>query len=227
MISRGRVYYTKRADEEGEVRESIAYCFPTPGGGGGGYSKSAPYLAQKVQGSSQYATQSSQNDAANGFGSGAPASANAAFAGALIGQSNVSSLQAFQGARILSLRGININTMGDEVVATDAEGNKKWSHALDGNIQNAGGFLAAPPIAAGDRILVGTLKGDVRALDAGSGKRLATWSAGGPIRSQPVVQDGWIYVGTDDGKLVGINTGDRKLTGWPTWGRDPARTGAM
>jgi outer membrane protein assembly factor BamB len=45
------------------------------------------------------------------------------------------------------------------------------------------------------------------------------------VRSQPVVEDGWVYVGTSDGKLVAIDTGDKSLTGWPMWGRDAARSG--
>lgn len=48
---------------------------------------------------------------------------------------------------------------------------------------------------------------------------------GSPIRSQPVVDDGWIYVGTEDGKLVAIDTKDPSVTGWPTWGGNAQRTG--
>jgi hypothetical protein len=49
---------------------------------------------------------------------------------------------------------------------------------------------------------------------------------GAPIRSQPAVEGGWIYVGTASGQLVGLRTGDPSLTGWPTWAGNPARTGS-
>jgi hypothetical protein len=52
-------------------------------------------------------------------------------------------------------------------------------------------------------VLLGTLEGNVLRLDAASGKSVATYPVGSPIRSQPVVADGWIYVGTEDGRLVG------------------------
>jgi outer membrane protein assembly factor BamB len=45
------------------------------------------------------------------------------------------------------------------------------------------------------------------------------------IRSQPVVADGRIYVGTEDGRLVAIDTKDPSITGWPTWGGNAQRTG--
>lgn len=62
-------------------------------------------------------------------------------------------------------------------------------------------------------------------LDPRSGKPTATYAVGSPIRSQPVVADGWIYVGTEDGKLVAIDTKDPSITGWPTWGGNAQRTG--
>jgi outer membrane protein assembly factor BamB len=50
-----------------------------------------------------------------------------------IGQSNVSSLQAFQGSRILRFGALSVNSMGDEVVCLDAAtGTKAWSFKLTG-----------------------------------------------------------------------------------------------
>ena len=48
---------------------------------------------------------------------------------------------------------------------------------------------------------------------------------GGAVRSQPVIEGGWIYVGTENGRLVGIDTKNPEFTGWATWGGDAARTG--
>ena len=44
-------------------------------------------------------------------------------------------------------------------------------------------------------------------------------------KPQPVIHQGWIYVCTERGKLVAINTGDPTLTGWAQWGGNAARTG--
>jgi outer membrane protein assembly factor BamB len=84
---------------------------------------------------------------------------------------------------------------------------------------------ATAPLAAGDHVLLGTLQGQVLQRDPKTGTSTASYPVGSPIRSQPVVADGWIYVGTDDGKRVAINTRDPSITGWPTWGGNAQRTG--
>ena len=188
--------------------------------------KKADYLDKKAQASSHYAAESADDDAANGFGGGAPSSANAQAAAGNVGAANVSSMQSFQGSRILHMRGRNVNTMGDEVIATSSEtGEKLWSYKLKGDVAKAGGFLGTAPLAAGHSVIMATLKGNVLVLDPETGKARAEYKVGAQIRAQPVVANGWIYVGTTDGRLVAINTHDAGLTGWPTWGGNAARTG--
>jgi outer membrane protein assembly factor BamB len=189
--------------------------------------KKADYLDGDVQDKSGLKQDASKHDSGNGFAGGAPAAAAPAKAKALVGQSNVATMQQFQGSRILHMSGLNVNTMGDELIATDPEDGKKlWSHALDGDMRKDGGALGTPPVAAGGHLLVATLHGKVLELDPKTGKTQATFEVGGTLRAQPVAVDGWIYVGTEDGRLVAIDTGDVTLTGWPMWGGDAARTGA-
>jgi outer membrane protein assembly factor BamB len=188
--------------------------------------KRADYLDGEVQDKSAMKTKSAHSDAGNGFSGGAPAAAAPHKAMAQVGQSNVASIQQFQGSRILHLSNLNVNTMGDEVIATNPEDGKQlWSHKLSGDVAKDGGFLGAPPVAAGKHVIVATLHGSVIELDPVTGKVEQTFEVGGTLRSQPVVADGWIYVGTDDGRLVAIDTGDRSLTGWPMWGGNAQRTG--
>jgi outer membrane protein assembly factor BamB len=224
------VYYTRRSDGDGAEMAQESLVRSNRDTGSADWStaeKDAPYLDRRFQSSTAYAEQGKTDDAANGFGGGAPAAANAAVAYDNIGYGSVSTLQAFQGSRVLNVAGLNINSMGDEVVATDAvDGSQLWSVQISGD-DAAGGYYAAPPIAAGDNILVGTLTGKIMKLDSKTGDVLATYDAGAPIRSQPVVNDGWIYAGTADGKIVAIDTGDRSLTGWAMWGADAARTGVV
>lgn len=188
--------------------------------------KKADYIDASKQKSSSYAASSEAQDAHNGFSGGAPLAANAGAAAAMVGQGSVSNMQAFQGSRILSFGATNVNTMGDEVIATNAEnGERLWAFKLDGDVVRDGGFLGTAPAAAGDRVLVATLKGEVLELAPDTGKVARRHRVGAPIRAQPVVVDGWIYVGTEDGRLVAIDTKDRSLTGWPMWGGNAARTG--
>lgn len=187
--------------------------------------KPARYIDKKAQSQSSYNASSKVQDAHNGFGDGAPAAAAATYAFDNVGVNSVASMQGFQGSRVVHLADKNVNTMGDEVIATDNEtGAVVWKYKLAGDTAQ-GGFLGTAPLAAGNHVLLGTLKGEVLRLDPRSGKSTATYAVGSPIRSQPVVADGWIYVGTEDGKLVAINTKDPAITGWPTWGGNPQRTG--
>lgn len=222
------IYYTRRADAgSGAAEETIA----------GGESKTlketvstqrrvAVYLDRGIQDRSAIKGASDKLDALNGFGAGAPAAANPAAGYWNIGQSNVSSLQAFQGSRILNYRASNFNCMGDEVISTDpVTGKEKWKFKLDGDLKKEGGFLAAPPAAAGGQLFLTTLKGEVLQMDPEKGKVTKTYKVGGPVRFQPAVENGRIYVSTQDGKLVCIDTGDKTLTGWPCWGGNAAHTG--
>ncbi len=226
VLAQGALFYTRRSDDQRVVQEDVVAVKGHTRQNV--YTKEAPYLDPNVQKKAALKGQSQSLDASNGFGSGAPGSANASVAEGLLGQGHVSSLQSFQGSRILSMGNQQINAMGDEVVCTNAtSGTKVWSHPLRGNMHKEGGFLAAPPLAAGGRLLVGTLEGDIQVLAPETGAQLTAFHVGSPIRSQPVVEDGWIYVGTVDGKLVGIDTGNPQMSGWPMWGRDAARTGVL
>lgn len=188
--------------------------------------KPAPYIDKQSQAASAYAGKSKEDDAANGFGGGAPASAAANFAEDSVGVGSVSSMQSFQGSRVLRMADKSVNTMGDEVIATDAEtGKQLWSYKLPGDVKKQGGFLGTAPLAAGKSVLLGTLDGKVLRIDPSAGKSIAEYKVGSPIRSQPVVDEGWIYIGTEDGKLVAIDTKDKSVTGWPTWGGNAQRTG--
>jgi outer membrane protein assembly factor BamB len=222
-----KVYFTRRADNgKGPAQEGISgrerHTLQEQVAGG---VKDAPYLDKNVQLGADWGGQAKALDAGNGFASPPPA-ANPGAGFANVGQGNVSSLQAFQGSRILNRGGDNVNSMGDEVVCTDAAtGKRKWSLKLEGDLKKEGGFLAAPPAEAGGQLFVATLKGEVLRVDPNNGKVTARYKAGGPLRSQPAVEGGRIYVGTQDGRLVCIDTGDAHLSGWPCWGANPAHTG--
>jgi outer membrane protein assembly factor BamB len=191
-----------------------------------GEPKDAAYLDQKVQAHGAFGATALKLDAGNGFGGGAPAQANPMAALGNVGYGNVSSMQAFQGSRVLHLNGRNFNTMGDQVVCTDPKtGKEVWSYRLEGDLKKDGGFLGAPPAAAGGHLILTTLKGDVLRMDE-AGKVVKTWATKSPTRFQAAVEGGRIYVGTQDGKLICIDTGDKTLTGWACWGGDMAHTGA-
>jgi outer membrane protein assembly factor BamB len=223
------VLFSKRSERAGhEAQESIAATGRTGAGGKTYAAKSSPYLdAQKQRGTAQFAG-GQQLDSSNGFGGGAPATANAGVALSTVGKGSVSTMQSHQGSRVLPFQGKTMSTMGDEVVCDDAStGQRLWAMKLKGDLLKEGGALAAPPAAAGDSLIIGTLSSEVLRVNPATGEVLARWKVSGPIRNQPIVSGGWIYVGTENGQLIGIDTHDEKLTGWSQWGGNAARTGAL
>jgi outer membrane protein assembly factor BamB len=225
-----QMYYTRRGEEaedsDGADEMIIRADHNDPETKYQAAKKKADYIDKDVQSKTDFAADSVEDDAANGFSGDAPAAANASAAYYNVGAGRVSSMQSFQGSRVLHMGKHNVNTMGDEVIGTDADtGKTLWTYKLAGDVRKDGGFLGTAPLAAGKSVLFGTLSGEVIRVDPTSGKRTATWKVGAKVRSQPVVADGWIYVGTEDGKLIAIDTKDKSITGWPTWGGNAARTG--
>lgn len=223
------VYYTKRVDDGKKCEEAIAGYGRFDGKQQfEGNRKEALYLSAEVQLRSEQKGQAMKLDAANGFGGGAPGAANPQAALGNVGQDNVWSMQAFQGSRLLNFGGRNYNCMGDEVVCTDPEtGKVHWKHKLEGDLKKQGGFLAAPPAAAGGQIFLATLQGEVLQIDPKEGKVSKTFKVGSATRFQPIIEGGKIYISTQDGKIVCIDTGDKNLTGWPCWGANAAHTGLV
>jgi outer membrane protein assembly factor BamB len=228
VIAGGEVYFSRRLDKDGaacpqEAQATVSRVDNKPVAAT--EPKEAVYLDQKVQGRTAQGEAALKLDASNGFGGGAPAQANPTAAWHNVGYGNVSSMQAFQGSRVLHMDGRNFSTMGDRVMCNDPKtGKELWSYKLEGDLKKDGGFLGAPPAAAGGHLVMTTLKGDVLRMDA-AGKVVKTWETKSPTRFQAAVEGGRIYIGTQDGKLIMIDTGDKTLTGWSCWGGNPQHTG--
>jgi outer membrane protein assembly factor BamB len=226
-ITKDGIYISKRADDQGErISEELARYNEDRIIQDGRYNKKyAPYLDKNIQGGSEMKKQSANMDAGNGFISGAPSSSGWSKANDMIGQSNVSSLQSFQGSRSLYHMGKNYSTMGDELFCSDpSTGKNIWSIKLEGDMLKEGGFMGTPPLAVGHYIIIATYTGDVLVIQAESGKVKEKYVVGNPVRYQPVIMDGWIYITTTNSKLYAINTGIAELTGWPMWGGNAERS---
>ena len=167
----GNVFFSRRSDKGKEVRESVSVT-------DGSFAKEirrfndrkAAYLDQTVQATAKMASKSATLDAGNGFAS-APSASGYANAASNIGQGRVSSMQAFQGSRILNYGGLNFNCMGDELYCTALDDGKvKWQLKLKGDLETLGGFLGTPPALAGKRVIVGTLDGRVLQISPEDGR---------------------------------------------------------
>lgn len=221
------IYLTRRADNgKGPAAECVAGLDRWGQAKFNGAAKEAQYLDATVQRLSKQKAAGMQLDAANGFAGGAPAQANPHAAALNVGQDNVSTMQAFQGSRMLHYAGKNFNCMGDEIVSTDpTSGKQLWSKKIAGDLKEEGGALAAPPVLAGGHLFIATLGGEIWQMEPEKGEIKNKFKIGQATRFQPAIEGGRIYVGTQNGQVICINTGDAKLTGWPCWGANPAHTG--
>jgi Ca-activated chloride channel family protein len=228
VIVGGSVYVTQRADngKNEKAAESVrGIDRKTAEQNFAGEKKEATYLDAEVQGNSALKKQAEKLDAGNGFGGVAPAAANAPVANTNLGIANVYSMQAWQGSRVLNYKDSNFNCMGDEIVCTDPkDGRTRWSVKLKGDLAKQGGHLAAPPAAAGGRIFLATLEGNVLQIDPEKGTLEKAHRIGFPLRTQPAIVGGKLYVGTDGGQLICVDLGDARFTGWTTWGANSAHT---
>lgn len=65
--------------------------------------------------------------------------------------------------------------------------------------------VTTEPVVAGDAVIVGTIAGDVIALDRNNGRERWRYFTGGPIFAPPAVADGMIYVGSGDRQVHAID----------------------
>ncbi len=187
--------------------------------------RAALYLDAAVQNRSAYNAAQKSDDASVGFSSG-PAAAKLGEAMANVGQGTVRGLWEYQGSRPCVYDGVLYMTQGDEVVALDPDSGKElWAKDLSGDLEKLGGHLGAPPSPAGEKLYLAAVTGEIIVLDKNRGAIRDTIEVGSPMRFQPALAKGRIYVGTTDGKLICLELGDRKADGWTMWGGSPSHNG--
>lgn len=187
--------------------------------------REALYIDAQVQSRSAYSAAQHANDSSVGF-STAPANAKVGAAAANVGQGTVHGLWEYQGSRPTVASGVNYACMGDRLQAVElVSGKVIWQVEWKADLGRIGGHYLTPPAVVGERICLGTAKGEVKILDRGTGKTLRSWDAGQPVRFQPAVVKGRVYAGTAGGRLICLDTGDAKADGWTMWGGGPAHNG--
>jgi hypothetical protein len=75
-------------------------------------------------------------------------------------------------------------------------------------------------------VLAGTADGRIIQWDALTGKVRFEVDVGASVHWMPVMADGYIAAGLEDGSIVSFATGDPANDGWPMWGGGPGHNGA-
>ncbi|MCA8917455.1 MAG: PQQ-binding-like beta-propeller repeat protein [Planctomycetes bacterium] len=186
--------------------------------------QSATYLDRRVVAGNEYyhASTKAAQDSGVGFAE-APGAAKAGDAAQNVGEDSIVGLWAFQGSRPLVHQGKLYNCLGNTVSSSETDGSKvDWEMTYRPDRKER---LLSPPAAAGGQLIFAGLDGAVFSVDSTTGELTHAMKLNKSFVFQPAVMDGKIYLSTQDGWLIAIDTGDKALSGWSMWGGGPAHNG--
>jgi len=142
-----------------------------------------------------------------------------------LGLTNVAAGWAFQGSSPAVADGRAYFAVGGDIRARDmASGREVWRRSYG---EANGAQAISPPAVVGSVLVFGTVDGHLYAADIDTGMTLWAYDVGQPVVFQPIVAQGWVYVATGRGDLIGLEIGDPQLDGWHMWGGNEAHGGLV
>ena len=142
-----------------------------------------------------------------------------------LGLRNVAAGWSFQGSSPMVAGGRSYLAIAGDVIARDlASGAELWRRTY----KQAGDAQAVtPPAVVGAELVFGTVDGHLYFADIDTGMAIRAYDVGEAIVSQPIVAQGWIYVTTAAGRIIGLELADPMFDGWHMWGGNPTHTGLV
>ena len=148
-----------------------------------------------------------------------------------LGKGHVHEVWTYQGSKPFVYRARLYAAHGDTVTSADPRSDQVYWKTKLGTPQAEGEDLLdsplTPPAIGNGKLFFGTVHGEVHCLSAESGASLWSVLIGEPIVFQPAVVAGRVYIGTDSGTLICLETGDDADDGWQMWGADAAHNGRI
>jgi Ca-activated chloride channel family protein len=142
-----------------------------------------------------------------------------------LGLRNVAAGWAFQGSTPAVADGRAYFAIGGEIRARDmASGRAVWRRTY---ADARGAQAVSPPAVVGSQLVFGTVDGQVYAVDVDTGTTIWAYDVGEPVVFQPIVANGWVYVSTSRGHVIGLEIGDAQFDGWHMWGGNAAHDGLV
>ena len=200
------IYITKRNDDSISVKESIAILdYQTLGFIKEFNSSLAPYLDFEKQKNTKLKNEADTLDMGNGFFT-TPITSGWKLASKNIGQSNVSSLQMFQGSQI-KFKGDTLYTFKGNILYSINSQNEEilWTDTLSNKYLNLGGFGATPVVLNNDQIIIVTIEGQLRIYNGLTGILDYSYQFNQMVRSKPLIENNWIYIPTTKGELICVD----------------------
>ena len=223
LVVEGRVIMTEKDEQNGRIFERMRRSHR----GSGEYSdphnlssRSAEYLHMtRGGGSSLRAAAASELDSGVGFAA-APQSSKLGAAARHLGVSTVSGAWAFQGSRPVYSRGHILGAQGRNIysIRDDEKGTLLWEAEVRGSTIDPDDQVFLPPSLGREQMYIASTVGHLVAMRPDDGKVSMMYALLRPICFQPSLACGRIYLGTGDGGLICLESGQDDADGWHMWG---------
>jgi len=222
VIAGGQLYETRKTMAGKETIEGLARVDAKQGNARDKdlIAKSkAEYLKQGNGGGVALSAQAVASlDSSVGF-STPPGSAKLAQANDAVGVNSVVGAWAYQGSRAAVSKGQILNAQGSYINSVRAsDGRPSWQTEVVGPHGAPGGQVFSPPAVGRDFLYLAGALGNLVSVRQSNGAVGFSYALKAPIAFQPALAKGNVYVGTSDGRLICLKTGNQDADGWYAWG---------
>lgn len=157
-------------------------------------------------------------DSSVGFAS-APAAASLGAANKHVGVNTVAGGWAYQGSRAAYSRGNVMNAQGNFLNSINASnGLMNWRAEVQGGGTEANAQIFSPPALGDEFMYLSSSLGHLVSVRQKDGALGFAYLLKQPMVFQPALAKGNLYVGTANGLLICLKTGDKDADGWYAWG---------
>lgn len=222
VIANGQVVQTRKEMREGKSFEGLSRADAQKGTEKDKEllaRERAEYIAKgKGGGVGLTAAETVALDSSVGF-SAPPASARLAAADANVGVSSVVGAWAYQGSRAAVHDGRILNAQGTYLNAIGAaDGKTQWRARIKGAGTSDDRQVFAPPAVGAEHMYLAGAHGFLVKVSVRDGQLGFAYRVNHPVAFQPALAGGNVYVGTADGWMICLKTGDADADGWYAWG---------
>jgi outer membrane protein assembly factor BamB len=181
-------------------------------------SSKADYLASGKGANQGLGGKAFELDAAVGFAN-PPPSAKLGAASKQVGVNSVVGGWAYQGSRAAQAKGRVMNAQGKFLNSVRArDGLMTWQAEVKGATVADDSQVFSPPSLGERYMYLSSTQGHLAAVSQEDGVVKFLYSTKQPMTFQPALAEGNVYVGTANGLLICLKTGEKDADGWYAWG---------
>lgn len=138
---------------------------------------------------------------------------------------NAALTMCFDGIRPFHKAGKNYLVSNSQLICSETNGEINWQSQLNGLMTKTSPYNIMP--IAFDNTVVAVKNNHIQLFNAKNGELIKDYEVQGDILTQPTIQNGLIYSGSKERKLMVVNTEDKTLTGWNMWNGDGSHNAAI